>query len=248
MAYAEPAAPRRVLPIALVAGGAAFLRRRAPARGQGDARGRGRVPARGRDRRRRLGEAGLHVAEHDRRARARDLVRADQALRAADRAAVQPRAVPALPARARLRLGDPDRAAPRAAGGGRPGRRDPAADRRRGRLDDRQLRQPERDGRTSRRSTRCSTSSASCSCSRSSPRRSTGCRTSSRSCGCSSSGGDRGRAVRDLRGAHAVQLLRPPRRVRADPRPAGARGARRCAGAGCACTPRRSTRSPSASR
>ena len=39
-------------------------------------------------------------------------------------------------------------------------------------------------------------------------------------------GGDRRRGVRDLRGAHPVQLLRPPRRVRADPRQAGARGAR----------------------
>ena len=50
-------------------------------------------------------------------------------------------------------------------------------------------------------------------------------------------------AVRGLRGAHEVQLLRPPRRVRADPRQAGARGVRRCAAASFASTPRPSTRS-----
>ena len=198
--------------------------RRDPARRQGDARGRRRVPVHDPARSRGLGEAGLHLAERDLGAGVRDLVHPDQALCIARRAPVQPGALPSLPARAPLRLGDPDRDAPWAAGGGRPGARALAADRCRRRLDDPQLRQPQRGGgrvagqpgpllrqlpapvrarRLDDRPHAEHRAGPPCPCHRRNSRR----------------------AVRGLRGAQPVQLLRPPRRVRADSRQAGARGA-----------------------
>ena len=226
VAYAEPAAPRRVLPIALVVGRRGVPRRHAPARGQGDARGRRRVPDR----------VVLAVADT-----AKPVFTWPNAI--ASLVLViwfVPIKLYALPIELPfnlepyrlfllvlvfawviqivLRRGRLD--------AGRARRPDPAPDRGRGRLDDRQLRQPERDGRRVAgqpgpllpqlpapvRARRLDDRPAA-ERRPDPPRRSSSARPSSPLF-----------AIYEAR--TPVQLLRPPRRVRADPRQAGARGAR----------------------